>query len=459
MKIKQGISWLLIAMVILLSGCQAIGIDVEDQLRPPKNNGEQERVRDALDVYIRENHVKGETTSYILKYPTEGDYLSSFILLDQVKPHSVISSSDTKKSSPNNEQLLENYGVAFYCMDADNAKTHINLLKKENGKWTSVADMEGDSEEVAQIDFGDLNNDGFPELFVGWNMYNTKDKRLGIYDLRDELQPLFSNETYTSLVVNDLTADGADDFLLLNINSAVKRVSARLFSWLDGQFSLRGETDLDGNILRIEQALVSALKTNVYGVYLDAYKDPHTVITELIYWENGELKAPLYDQEADLTSNTAREILLNCQDIDQDGIVEWPIGKSVSDVDSQREELWEITWQSYDIESDEIQEEFSSIVNQVDCFLIKLSENWPSDFTIEYNSESRITTFYLYDETSEKSVPFLEIQTTTSGKKSDLEEGFIYFDETESLYYALHYDDKVYEELSLTEIQYLFYAL
>lgn len=43
---------LCIWLTIVFSGCTAIGIDVESQLRPPKNNGEQELLQNALDTYI-----------------------------------------------------------------------------------------------------------------------------------------------------------------------------------------------------------------------------------------------------------------------------------------------------------------------------------------------------------------------------------------------------------------------
>jgi hypothetical protein len=71
---------LVFLMTLSLCGCTAIGIDVESQLRPPKNNGEQEMLRNALDSYVLQNKM----SKYSLKYPSEGDYLSSFILLDEV---------------------------------------------------------------------------------------------------------------------------------------------------------------------------------------------------------------------------------------------------------------------------------------------------------------------------------------------------------------------------------------
>lgn len=458
-KGKPFLAIFLVLFCLLLSGCQAIGIDVEDQLRPPKNNGEQEGVQNALDAYIQETHIKGEITDYVLKYPTEGQYLSSFILLDQVQSHVILSSAVEEISAVVSNDELRHYGVAFYRMDADNEKTHINLLKKEQGKWTSIADIEGYSAEIAQVEFGDLDNDGFPELLVGWNMYNTNDKRLVIYGLKNGLEPMAAEETYTTLLVNDLTADKADDLLLININNSAKHVLARLFSFVDGEMFLQGQTDIDSGIQRVEQALVVALKTGVHGAFVDAYKDPDTTITELIYWEDGVLHSPFYHPETGLTTETARELPLYCQDVDQDGMVEWPTGTPLPALEDKVENapLWEVQWHSYDFEAANIKDKFDSIVNATDSYIMKFSENWPSDFSAFYDEKLRMTTFYTISAEDEE-IPFLKVQTTTSGKKADLQDGLVYFDETDSLYYAAWYNDKAEIALSMAEIQYLFFA-
>ena len=57
---------------LLLSGCNALGLDVEDYLRPPKSTGEQEAIQQALETYIEAHAEKGGVTDYILKYPKEG---------------------------------------------------------------------------------------------------------------------------------------------------------------------------------------------------------------------------------------------------------------------------------------------------------------------------------------------------------------------------------------------------
>lgn len=459
MKKQFGIRLLCLCLACaLLCGCQAIGISVDDQLRPPKNNGEQEALQNALESFIFENSAKGQQLDYALKYPVDGRYRSSFILLDQVKANAII--------KPQSEALerkmsvsLSDYGIAFYRMDINGAKTHINLLKKVNGTWQSVADVSGYSEEIAQVEFGDVDGNGFPELIVGWNMYNSNDKRLTVYDLENDLKILLANETCTAFVVNDLTLDTADDLLLINLSFTGESSFGRLISQINDSFYELASVKLDGNIQRIDQLVTAQIEPNVVGVFVDAYKDPNTTITELIYWKNNKLYAPFYNLYTGLTAFTAREVPIFSGDIDLDGVVEWPQcvrlpGYEESDAETA---MWKTTWYSFDSAQGKAVYEFDSIVNVEDGYVLKFTADWPQTVTASYDPALRILSFF---ETTESQTAFLKIQTNTSGKVTDLEDGFVYFDATDSLHYAMwqNKEDTTFS-LSMTEVQYLFSVL
>lgn len=113
---------------LLLSGCNALGLDVEDYLRPPKSTGEQEAIQQALETYIEAHAEKGGVTDYILKYPKEGSYRSAFILVDQVQPNrlgnlSASSLTENKRAASNTMSAAEaTQAVAFYRLDVDRPK-------------------------------------------------------------------------------------------------------------------------------------------------------------------------------------------------------------------------------------------------------------------------------------------------------------------------------------------------
>ena len=67
-------------ITVALSGCSAVGLDVENKLRPPKGTGEQEAIQQALETYIRK--YVDNSGSYLLKYPQSGEHRSAFLVDD-----------------------------------------------------------------------------------------------------------------------------------------------------------------------------------------------------------------------------------------------------------------------------------------------------------------------------------------------------------------------------------------
>lgn len=452
-KIRSLCVFLVVVILLCsLTACNAIGIDVENQMRPPKNNGNQEQLQNALEAYISNNGIG----QYSLKYPNEGKHLSSFILLGELESPIYVAPTSLKNESKPFEQS-DDYCIAFYRPNLENAKTHIHLLKKSNDVWASIADVEGLGDAISQVDFADLNGDAFPELLIGWNMYNTKDKRLYVYDVKNNLALLSSNEIFTSLVVSDLTADSSDDLLLLNIEPTNNITSANLISYDDGQLKVLGRVEVDTNILSIGSSVTAIFSETVRGVFFDVSKDPNTTTTELILWDNGFLFAPFFSMATQMNTLTAREIAVFCQDVDEDGIVEWPTLSRLPGYENSSPEdaCWKTSWFYYDHATYQAVFDFDSLISPKDGYILKLTDEFPKEFTATYDDKNRL--FTLIDTTNGDEKPFLKIQTTTSNKKSDLLEGLSYFDKTDSLYFAVWYDKE--SDITLEKIRYLFSVL
>lgn len=443
------LSALLLALCVFLSGCSIIGLDVENQLIPPQNDKEQNAMQTALHAYL-------QTDDIILTYPNSGDYKTPFIVLNQIKEREVLSSNREEEPVVPNSTTLGNWGVVFYRRNADNAKTHVHLLNKnDSGVWGTVADIEGFSEEVAEVNFADLNGDDFPELLVGWNLYNSHDKRLAIYHMDKQLAAVDFENAYTALLTADMTDDKAEDLLLFTVGSGGVQVKAKLFSYVDSHMQFRGETLLDSGIKTIGNALVAALSPSVNGIFVDCEKDADTTITELIYWNNSTLESPFCNKETGLNTMTARENGLSCRDIDGDGMVEWPVSKRLSGYEKKElsKALWKTDWMSYDFRGDKAIRKFSSIVNLMDGYMLRLREEWTTDnVRISYYEEDCRLTLQATTADTE----FLELLSTPSNDKKALPDGFSYFDGLETRHFAVKMDEEV---ITPEEVQYLFVVL
>ncbi len=443
---------LIVLMILSFCGCTAIGIDVESQLRPPKNNGEQEMLQNALDDYISQNKIN----KYSLKYPNEGYYLSSFILLDQVRSPSYIAPEGLQPVAALSPDA-ENYCVAFYQPNVDGAKAHIHLLQQIDENWVSIADVEGRGDNIAQVDFADVDGDSFPELLVGWNLYNTKDKILYVYSMKEQLKEISSIEIYTSMMVSDLTGDGADDLFLLSVDPFDNTLTARLLSYRSERLTIIGDAKVDTDILSIGDCFAAVFSDDLRGVFLDVYKDPNTTVTELVLWEDVFLWTPFYSSSSQMNTITARPFSLSCRDVDGDGVLEWPVlAELMPGEEVQMTDLcWKTSWYYYDHNTSSIILDFNSIANMNDGYLLRTSETFPENFTIKYHVENRVLEFLTTE--GEETTAFLKIQTTSSGKKSDLLDGFSYFDSLDSLHFAVWHN----KDFSITteELRYLFFII
>ncbi len=437
------------AIVGLLCGCSAIGLNVETQLTPPDSSVEQNAIRKALDEYIQGNTAPDESVEYTLKYPSSGQYLSAFIMLNQVQEHNLLNpAATTADGAPVNTMAL-----AFYRRNDADALVHINLLQRtEENVWVSVADVEGKGQSVNQVEFADLNNDDIPELLIGWQLYNTRDSLLAIYDIDDNLKPREFSQAYTKLIVSDITADGCDDIVLLSLASGLTPAKAEVFSFQTDNIIVHGETPLDYNIVKFGNHIAAPLTPDSNGIFVDCYKEQDAMITELICWRDRELVAPLCNEDTLLNTLTARETPLASRDIDGDGVVEWPVTTRMPGFEDTdiRNTLWRAEWRSYDAKTETIVTKFTALIPpERDGYMLRLRETWET-LPVAYNSATRTLTMYHDAEGGEW---LFRIGVFTPEERDALPEGFAVLEETDTRCYAVCLAENA--TVSIEEIRYL----
>ncbi len=373
--IRQGLTVALAAVLFLCSGCS---LDVEQFLQPPKTQGEQQAVHTALETYIRDS---GQANShYTLCYPVEGEHTAAFVLCDAAgKPL-----ENTRDAA---------LALAFYSMSAIPSDTHINLLRREGDEWVSVADTVGASANILQVAFGDLDGDGTAELLTGWDTYNSRDHHLTVFSLSQGLQRLSEDRVYNSLFVGDLTADGQDSLLLLRIMG--DEVTATLETMQSGRFVSLGQVFLDAEIQQFNTMTLCRLSQGVHGLYIDAVKGTDTAVTELVYYDNSGLHAPLCNQAGKINTATARPTGFKMRDVDGDAQIEIPLCTLLATHitgDTTPEYAYRTDWMTWDYTAQELREKMSTVVNATDGYLVVLSESMRDTVTTTYVESERVLT-------------------------------------------------------------------
>lgn len=443
---RRVLSVVLTAVLLLsLTGCSFINLDMEAQLRSPYAAGEQTAIQEALEKYIYEQHTEDLTddtaVSYILKYPKMGEYRSAFIMKDIT--------GDGKEDA-----------LAFYAMQPEGANTHIALLCKKDGVWQCVDDIEGLATEIERIQFGDLDGNGRPELFAGFAMYNTRDRRLMLYTWSGDHFVERYSDTYTNMIVGSVCENGKDDLLLFRLNSAEEKTTVRLLSMVDdGTIAEQGNASLDGHILRFGDYTITSIDSDVRGIYQDCIKDSYTTITELIVWDGEQLTAPLYDPAENITTLSARESMLPSMDIDNDGEIEWPQSFRMTGDELTKTEdmvLWQNDWYTWDQQTMAPVKKMTNIVNVTDGYYLIVPDEWNGTITAQYDKDTRCMSVSRVVNGVVEGELF-NIVAYASDKENPLKNGeYLFLASYDNTRYEVQYDKFYDDSLSMQRISSLF---
>ena len=387
---------ILTAVLLLCSGCS---LDVEQFLRPPKTQGEQQAVQTALETYIRDS---GQAGNYMLCYPVEGDYTAAFVLCD-----------DTGKPLTDEERDAA-LALAFYAIPSSPTDTHINFLRREGEEWVSVADVVGAAADILQVAFGDLDGDGTAELLTGWDTYNSRDHRLTVFSLSRPLTRLSDDRVYNRLFVGDFSAGGRDSLLLFRIASG--EVTATMETMDNDTLTPLGQVMLDAEIQQFTGMALCRLDNAVHGLYVDAIKGTDTAITELIYYDADGLHAPLCNQAGRVNTATARPAGFAMRDIDGDAQIEIPLCTLLPNVvvsDSTADYAYCTDWMAWNHTTQSWNTKMSTVMNTADGYLVLLDEQYKETVSSTYEPRERLLTL----SNAQSKQPLLRLRPVTKDRE------------------------------------------
>jgi len=431
------------AVILSLTGCTFMNLDVESQLRAPRAQGEQSDIQDALERHIfAANTDSNDTTSvsYVLKYPKMGEYRSAFIMKD-------IDGDGVDDA------------VAFYALQPEGANTHIALLRREGGGWVCAEDIEGLATEIERVHFGDLNGDGKSELFAGFSMYDTRDRRLMLYTWENNNLVSLYSDTYTHMVVGSMVDEERDDLLLFRVSAETEKSTVRLLSMEEDTIVEKGVSQLDGRIMQFGNYTFADVDDDIRALYQDCSKDVNTTITELIVWDGQILTTPLYDPATNITSMSARESSIPCRDIDLDGQMEWPRSYRLPGdefKDNADISLWLSEWYSWDFDRRIATIEETNIVNPVDGYSITIPEEWLGKITATYDAETRRLIVKKAEDGVVGATLFKIVAYPVGEDNPFSNENYLFLETGKTMCYEIQYDKDEDFELSMDILSELF---
>lgn len=415
-RIKKALALLLVmAFIFTLSGCKLFSVQ-EDLLSPPRPQGELFEIEKALRSLSA-----GKIT---LKYPTAGEYRSAIIQYD-------ITANGIQDA------------VAFYSTESENISLmHVAVITKRDGEWVAVRDASVLASGVERVEFEDLDGDGKSEIIVGWSVYGTVDKEIGIYGFDGVTLSPYAHEKYTQFLRTDLNTDQRKELFLIYNNTAEKTATARLLTLENKAVAEITSARSDGAVSDYLQVAQSKLLNGKPAVFVDAQKGT-SAITEVFYLEDGHLVNPFYDRESNTTKITERKNNVPSKDINDDGSYDVPMLQLMPGFENAAESdrVYVTKWCGFD--GARLAVTLSAVMNYTDGYYFTYPKEYEGKISVDriLSSRTRIVNFVSDIEKGEKQELFRIKTISLNSWETTENEGWEKLLEDKTTVYAVRISD------------------
>ena len=358
---------LLLVIIMTFSGCAGVIVDTDSLLSPPRPEGELYKISEVLE--------KSTNEKFILKYPLSGEYRSAFVLKD-------INRDGTDEA------------FVFYSTTNESiVNMHITLIKKQNGEWVFGGDFKCAASGVETVEFHDMNNDGVEEILVGWSVYGTVDKSIGVYALSGGMFVQRATEKYTKFLCGDINGDGEKELFLTHLDTVNKRSFAKIIKISSIGIAELGYCELDGLITEYKNPVIGKTADGESAVYIDAVKTQGAITEVVVLGSDGVRNGRVIDPENMVY--TGREQNVAIMDIDGDGVYEIPSLTVITLGSGTADHVYRTDW--YALGRSGIVPKVSAIMNYNDGYYITIPEKWMDKITVTRDTANRARTISVID--------------------------------------------------------------
>lgn len=382
-----------VIMLFTFTSCTSLDTSIDSLITPPKQDGDIYPIQQALEKSIGKD--------FTLKYPISGDYRSAFSFKD-------IDGDGFEEA------------LALYTLNNEGTvSTHLNIIDNIDEEWVSCSDVMVVGNGVEKMTFCDLNGDEIPEIIIGWMIYGTVDKQVGVYTYDGNTLNQRAMEKYTLFLCSSLKSSGNDELIVINLNTTEKTSSIKVLTLSQTGIAETGTAMLDGGVTGYSAPIVSKLSDGRPALYLDAIKGTGT-LTEIVWFDGTTLKST-YNAVTAETTMTYRPSVVYVKDIDGDEIMDIPVMSILPSTAGKIEtdKVYVTAWSSFN--GNEMKVIKNTFMNYTDGYYLTIPDNWMNRLHLARKTDSRQRIFYIYNPDEEIQGP--EIFRIISVSQSDVDSG------------------------------------
>ncbi len=387
---------LTLLMLANLCGCVKFGTEISELIIPPELTGELYYIKEALYSYAGK-----EIT---LRYPNSGNWRSAFVIND-------IDGDGTEDA------------LAFYSTKSQEGATvmHINLITKLEGKWVSVSDHSVESSSVESVEFLNLNNDGFFQVVVRWNLSTEPNDKITVFNFNNGGLTVLYEDSCSVYTVCNIDSSLSKEIMIVSNDTVSKVAKATIYGFVKMEFIKKGETVMDSTVTEYKTPIISSLSDGTPAVYIDGIRGTTGTATEVLFVNSqGMLQNLFVTETSSDTGQTLRISNATCYDFDTDGKPEIPLLKELPPKISGAENpnpLYLTEWQKCNKEG--IYYYCTAFMNYADGYSLKIGEDIKGKITIFRGADITERIFHSYDSELEVATEELFRIKTISGESYD----------------------------------------
>ncbi|MBQ6569693.1 MAG: hypothetical protein IJL87_05510, partial [Clostridia bacterium] len=384
--------------------------DSSSLLRPPRETGDREGIREAIESW--------SGTKIVYKYPMGGEHRSAIIMNDL-----------------NGDGSQET--VAFYKRADSDESIHVIMLKEHHGRWIVCNDLIGPGTGIDKVMFCNLDGEDGPEVAVSWSVFNNVQKTVRIYSFRNDstfievdtsyVDPVQLNKhdvTYNEILCGDFDNDKKDELLTFVLASPTNQTlaSANMVEYYindetgDPFSTVTWTAALDNSIISYQKIRACRIcddtesdetaeeqQENSYNaVVVDGVNAQNMIVTDVVCWDNdtGSLCAPFYNFETGLSERFVRSVSVMSQDINGDGLVELPEAVIMPSYTAESvDPLYMLRWNRYVSDTGAHTEPMlNTVFYSDDGYFVTIPESWVGKITAKLDAANSTLYFYAFDE-------------------------------------------------------------
>ena len=290
-----------LVMMVLLCGCEFRN-NVEDLFALPEMPEE----------FTGLNQLLGQLSAEGYEYaaPTTGQNLQSVHMVDL-----------------DGDRHVE--AVAFFRRSGDEKPMKIFVYEAVNGSYELRCSVESSGSSIDSVLYEDLNGDGQRELIVGWKVAADV-QTLAVYNLGHEALPLMSC-VYSRYTIEDINQDGFPELFVVRGDGSGAPV-VEVYMWQTNILSAIYRSELSSSMAELSRGSIVNGKTaeGRRAVFITGVTEKNMAVTDVLVWQSDVLSGgSVVNAAVDESTGRSSLVLPYRQlipiDMNDDGVTELPV--------------------------------------------------------------------------------------------------------------------------------------